>query len=70
MAGVPNTDATWWAIMDDASVKIARDFYLGLEDGKGGIDMRRTAVSLRGVTANLRSEGLGPMNWAAYVHRV
>jgi CHAT domain-containing protein len=71
MAGVPNTVATWWKIMDLTAVEIATEFYKGLRgcgDEPGGLDVRKSARSLSDTMLKMRRNGMSSLIWGAYVH--
>ena len=67
MAGVPNTIATWWRVVDKVSVRVSGDFFKGLKRD-GIVDVGRCAMSLREVTLRMRDEGLSAYLWGAYIH--
>ena len=48
MAGVPNTISTWWTVLDDECVGIAKAFYQGLVTTEMDTDVRRCAKKLAG----------------------
>ncbi|KZF19066.1 hypothetical protein L228DRAFT_271688 [Xylona heveae TC161] len=68
MAGVPNTIATSWEIMDIESVQVAIDFYNGLKGPNGEIDVSKSAASLNSAVLRMRNAKLSPLVWAAYIH--
>lgn len=68
IAGVPNTISTWWAVLDDECVDVAKAFYQGLLSADMDIDVRRCAKSLRAAMLQLRNTGKSPLIWAAYSH--
>lgn len=71
MAGVPNTVATWWKILDVTAVDIATEFYKGLRrsgDESAGLDVRQSARSLNDTMLKMRSRGMSSLIWGAYVH--
>ncbi|KAF4635739.1 hypothetical protein G7Y89_g2357 [Cudoniella acicularis] len=56
MAGVPNAIATWWPIIDVYSVRVSRDFYTGLKNSKGVLDIAKAAETRsKGTTVDARS---------------
>lgn len=68
MAGIPNTVATWWRIVDDKAVDVAAGFYQGLKSTGGHFDIRKAARSLHEVARNMRDATHDPFIWGAYVH--
>ncbi|KAK4243854.1 CHAT domain-containing protein [Corynascus novoguineensis] len=68
MAGIPNTVATWWRIVDGRAVDVAAGFYRGLKSTEGDFDIRKAARSLHKVARNMRDATHDPFIWGAYVH--
>ena len=68
MAGVPNTIATSWEILDEEAADVAASFYEGMRDENGKIDIRRSARSLHAAIMGLRDSGSSPYIWGSYVH--
>ncbi|MCJ1452098.1 hypothetical protein MMC28_002439 [Mycoblastus sanguinarius] len=68
MAGVPNTIATSWAILDKEAVDVAVGFYRGLRDESGDLDVRRCARSLHATIIEVRDRGSSPYVWGSYAH--
>jgi len=68
MAGVPNAIATWWPIIDAYTVRVSTDFYTGLKNSDGFLNIANAAESMHHVTMTMRDEGLSPLIWGAYVH--
>ncbi|KAF8854327.1 hypothetical protein BDZ45DRAFT_676980 [Acephala macrosclerotiorum] len=68
MAGVPNVIATWWPILDAYSARVSRDFYTGLKNEEGILNIANAAESMHCATMSMRNEGLSPLIWGAYVH--
>ena len=68
MAGVPDVIATWWQVVDEASVSVASGFYENLIDDCGGFDTARSARAIHAAAKAVRDRGTNPFIWAAYVH--
>jgi hypothetical protein len=72
MAGVPNTIATWWPVLDMHATRISETFHRGLitsgQSSAPFLDVRLSALSLRKTLIQMRNEGLSPVIWGAYVH--
>ena len=68
MAGVPNTIATSWEILDEEAVDVAVGFYRGLRDESGTFDVRRCARSLHATLLEMRDRGSSPYVWGSYAH--
>lgn len=68
MAGVPNTIATSWEILDEEAVDVAVGFYKGLRDESGAFDVSRCARSLHSTVLEMRNRGSSPYVWGSYVH--
>ncbi|KAK0744656.1 hypothetical protein B0T21DRAFT_358128 [Apiosordaria backusii] len=68
MAGIPNTVATWWKIVDGKAVDIAAGFYRGLKSTEGDLDIRKAARSLHKAARNMRDATHDAFIWGAYVH--
>ena len=68
MAGVPNTIATSWEILDEEAVDVAVGFYKGLRDESGAFDVSRCARSLHATILEMRNRGSSPYIWGSYVH--
>ena len=68
MAGVPDVIATWWQVVDEASVSVATGFYENLIDACGAFDTARSARAIHAAAKAVRDRGTNPFIWAAYVH--
>ncbi|EON64521.1 hypothetical protein W97_03754 [Coniosporium apollinis CBS 100218] len=68
MAGVPNTIATWWPVLDSQATRVSEGFYKGLLSDSGGLDVRKSARSLWRVLREMRDDGLSARVWGAYSH--
>ncbi|KAL8792153.1 MAG: hypothetical protein Q9195_005249 [Heterodermia aff. obscurata] len=68
MAGVPNVIATSWNILDNAAIGVAVQFYMGLRNEVGELDVTRSARSLHATVLDMRNRGLSPFFWGPYSH--
>ena len=68
MAGVPNVIATSWNILDNEAIAVAVQFYAGLINDGGELDVTRSARSLHATLLNMRDRGLSPYIWGSYAH--
>ncbi|CAF9902817.1 MAG: hypothetical protein HETSPECPRED_000021 [Heterodermia speciosa] len=68
MAGVPNVIATMWNILDKEAIGIAIQFYMGLKNEGGELDVTRSARSLHATLVDMRNRGLSPYIWGSYAH--
>jgi CHAT domain-containing protein len=67
MAGVPCVVASRWKLIDREAVEVAEGFYRGVSEG-GEVATERSAEALRSSLLAIRSAGVEPILWGAYVH--
>lgn len=69
MAGVPNTVATWWPVLDAMAAEVSVGVVRGLVvDGESDLDIGRTANALWRALRSMRDRGVSPAIWGAYAH--
>ncbi|KAF1831603.1 hypothetical protein BDW02DRAFT_504857 [Decorospora gaudefroyi] len=68
LAGVPNTIATMWPIIDAYAARVSSGLYTALASGKNACSFSASAVELHFVLKKMSNEGLSPVIWGPYVH--
>ncbi len=69
LAGYPHVVGTLWQVSDQAAVRVASEFYDGLQTGPGTFDTSGTARALHAAVRHLRDTVRAkPFLWAAYLH--
>lgn len=68
MVGVPHAIAGMWSIDDATSLELVAEFYKELFKAEPSSRYQGTATALHNAIGHLRSKGVEPMLWGAFVH--
>lgn len=68
MVGVPHAIAGMWSIDDATSLELVTEFYKELFKAEPSSRYQGTATALHNAVGHLRSKGVEPMLWGAFVH--